>query len=194
MDKTQKNNKVICIIPARAGSKGIPNKNIKNISGEPLICWTVRQALKSKLLDRVVVSTDGKSIAQIARDAGAQVPFMRPAEFAQDQSPTSDVVIHTLKFYEDQGIFFDMLAILEPTSPLRKPSDIDRGIELLRNNPTAYTLVSVGEVHTEHPIIIKKIEEGYVAPYIQNAKKIYQRQQADKAYFPYSLNVGKTMK
>ena len=180
-------NKVLAIIPARAGSKGIPSKNIKNIAGKPLICWTIRQAVKNKLLDRVIVSTDSESIAQIAKEAGAEVPFKRPAEFAQDRSPTSDVVIHALKFYEAQGIFYDMLAILEPTSPLRKPSDIDKGIEALRNNQSAYTLVSVGEVHTEHPIIIKKMEEGYVVPYMQDAKKIHQRQQADKAYFPYGV-------
>lgn len=182
-----KNNKVLAIIPARAGSKGIPSKNIKNIAGEPLINWTIRQALKSKLVDKVIVSTDGETIADIAKDAGAEVPFLRPAEYAQDSSPTSDVVIHTLSFYEEHGIYYDMVAILEPTSPLRKSSDIDRGIKMLRDNPNAYTLVSLGEVHTEHPLIIKKIDEEYIVPYMQDAKKIYQRQQADKAYFPYGV-------
>jgi CMP-N,N'-diacetyllegionaminic acid synthase len=179
--------KVLAIIPARAGSKGIPSKNIKSIAGVPLICWTIQQALKSKLLDKVIVSTDGESIAQIAQNAGAEIPFMRPVEFAQDNSPTSDVVIHALKFYEDQGTTYDMVAILEPTSPLRKISDIDRGIETLRSNLSAHTLVSLGEVHTEHPLIVKKMDKDYVIPYMQDAKKIYQRQQADRAYFPYGV-------
>ena len=178
---------VLAIIPARAGSKGIPGKNIRTIAGEPLICWTIRQALRSQLLDRVIVSTDGDSIARIARDAGADVPFMRPPELAADHSPTSDVVIHALSFYEAMGITYSMVAILEPTSPLRKPSDIDRGIEALRNGRSALTLVSVGEVHTEHPLITKKISEELVVPYIQDARKIHQRQQADKAYFPYGV-------
>jgi CMP-N-acetylneuraminic acid synthetase len=139
------------------------------------------------LLNKVIVSTDGESIAQISRDAGADVPFIRPKEYAEDHSPTSDVVFHALKFYEEQGIIYDMVAILEPTSPLRQSTDIDRGIELLSSHPTAYSLVSVGEVHTEHPLFVKSIRGEYVTPYINNAKKIHQRQQADKAYFPYGV-------
>lgn len=179
--------KVLGIIPARAGSKGIPGKNIKPIAGLPLITWTIRQALAAKMLDKVIVSTDGEEIAQIALEAGSEVPFLRPAEFAQDQSPTSDVVIHALEYFSQRGVNYEMVAILEPTSPLRKPSDIDRGITLLRQRPDAFSLVSVGEVHTEHPLIVKKIEGGFVASYLPEAKKIYQRQQADAAFFPYGV-------
>lgn len=182
-----KKNKILAIIPARAGSKGIPDKNIREIAGEPLICWTIRQALKSNLLDKVIVSTDGEKVADISRKAGADVPFMRPKEFAQDHSPTSDVVVHALKFFENQGVLYDMVAILEPTSPLRKSSDIDNGVDLLCKCPEADSLISVGEVHAEHPLIVKKIENNFVKSYIDNAKKIHQRQQADAAYFPYGV-------
>jgi CMP-N-acetylneuraminic acid synthetase len=179
--------KVLGIIPARAGSKGIPGKNIKPIAGLPLITWTIRQALAAKMLEKAIVSTDDEEIAQIAREAGAEVPFLRPAEFAQDHSPTSDVVIHALDYFSQHGMEYEMVAILEPTSPLRKPSDIDRGITLLKQRRDAFSLVSVGEVHTENPLIVKKIEKGFVEPYPLGTKTIYQRQQADAAFFPYGV-------
>jgi CMP-N-acetylneuraminic acid synthetase len=182
-----KNEKVLAIIPARAGSKGIPGKNIKPIAGQPLINWTIRQALGSKLLDKVIVSTDGENVAKIAIRAGADVPFLRPEALAQDSSPTSDVVIHALDFFRENGIEYEMVAVLEPTSPLRKVSDIDKGIAHLRARPDAYALVSVGEVHTEHPLIVKKLEGDFVVPYMTEARKIYQRQQADTAFFPYGV-------
>lgn len=180
-------NKVLAIIPARSGSKGVPGKNIKKINGLPLITWTIKQALSSKLLNKVIVSTDGEEIAAIAKESGGEIPFIRPAKFAQDDSPTSDVVIHAINFYSHQGIKFDMVAVLEPTSPLRKISDIDRGIKLLKKQPEAYSLVSVGEVHTEHPLIVKKIQHEFVKPYWKDMPKIHQRQQADMAFFPYGV-------
>ena len=178
---------VLGLIIARGGSKGIPGKNIKPIAGMPLITWTIRQALAAKMLDKVIVSTDGEEIAQIAREAGAEVPFMRPAKFAMDNSPTSDVVIHALEYFSQRGLNYEMVAILEPTSPLRKPSDIDRGITLLKQRPDVFSVVSVGEVHTEHPLIVKNIEGGFLVPYLPNAKEIYQRQQTDAAFFPYGV-------
>lgn len=179
--------KVLAIIPARAGSKGIPGKNIKPIGGYPLITWTIRQALGATLLGKVIVSTDGDEIARIAQDSGAEVPFVRPPEFAQDHSPTSDVVIHALDFYSERGMEFEMVAVLEPTSPLRKASDIDRGIEMLGKRTDAFSLVSVGEVHTEHPMIVKRIDRDFVVPYMPESRKIHQRQQADPAFFPYGV-------
>lgn len=179
--------KILAIIPARAGSKGIPGKNIKRIAGQPLIAWTIQQALGSKLLDKIIVSTDGEEIAQISLSAGADVPFLRPADLAQDHSPTSDVVVHALDFYASRGVDYEMVAVLEPTSPLRKSLDIDRGINLLRERPDAFSLVSVGEVHTEHPLIVKKIDGDFICPYMPDVRKIHQRQQADSAYFPYGV-------
>jgi len=179
--------KVLAIIPARAGSKGIPGKNIKPIAGLPLINWTIRQCLAAKMLDKVIVSTDGEEIARIAREAGAEVPFLRPATFAQDHSPTSDVVIHALDYFSQVGVNYEMVAVLEPTSPLRKPLDIDRGIAVLKERSDAFSLVTVGEVHTEHPFIVKKIVGDFVLPYVTGVQKIHQRQQADPAFFPYGV-------
>jgi len=179
---------VLAIIPARGGSKGLPGKNIKELCGKPLIAWTIDQALKSKYVDKVVVSTDSEKIAKIAKESGANVPFLRPAELARDDSPTSDTILHVLKQLNMMGQSYDYVALLEPTSPLRKSNDIDDAINLIMKNANTDSLVSVGEVHMEHPIIVKRVnEDGLVIPYIPNVAKIHQRQQADKAYFPYGV-------
>ncbi|MFA6924575.1 MAG: acylneuraminate cytidylyltransferase family protein [Bacteroidales bacterium] len=182
------NKKILAIIPARGGSKGLPCKNIKPLHGKPLIGWTIEQAIASKFIDRIFVSTEDKKIADVSRNFGISIPFLRPSELAQDESPVSDAIIHCLIFFEKLDEFFDYLLLLEPTSPLRKKEDIDSAIEKLITNQNADSLVSVGEVHTEHPMIIKKInDKNFVIPYVDNMPKIYQRQQADKAYFPYGV-------
>ena len=179
---------VLAIIPARGGSKGLPGKNVKELCGKPLIAWSIEQALKSKSIDNVVVSTDSVEIAKIAKESGANVPFLRPAELAADDSPTSDAILHVLEQLSMKGEFYDYIALLEPTSPLRKPNDIDDAIKLIIQNTDADCLVSVGEVHMEHPMIVKKTDEkGFVVPYISHIATIHQRQQADKAYFPYGV-------
>lgn len=184
-----KNKRIIAIIPARGGSKGLPNKNILEIAGKPLITWTVEAALQSKLVDKVFVSTDSKMIAEVAERSGISVPFLRPKEFAQDSSPTYEAVLDVLQSFEKKGTFFDYVLVLEPTSPLRKKTDIDDSIRLLVDNDKFDTLVSVGEVQTENPVIVKKISEsGFVLPYINDQEKFHQRQQFPKAYFPYGVS------
>lgn len=133
------------LIPARGGSKGIPRKNIKYIAGKPLICWTIEAALRSSFLNGVVVSTDDVEIAEVARRAGAQVPFMRPAELAQDQTPGLDPVLHAL----DHLPQFDSVLLLQPTSPLRTTDDIDVFLNLVTQKK-APSAVSVTEADT-HP-------------------------------------------
>ncbi len=180
--------KIIAIIPARGGSKGIPKKNIKTLAGKPLIYYTIRAVLKSKLLDEAIVSTDDGKIAKIARRYGANVPFLRPGEFAKDKSPNNVVIEHALGWFKEIGKNFDIVVWLEPTSPLRKDTDIDNAISIfLKNTNKADALVSVGEVHMENPYITKIIEKGYVIPLIKIKKNIYQRQQLPKVYFPYGI-------
>lgn len=182
-----KNKKILAIVPARSGSKGVPLKNIKEINKKPLISWTINTAKKSQYLDRYFVSTDSEKIACVARDSGADIPFLRPKELAEDHSPSYEAILHALLKFEEQGEIFDYVALLEPTSPLRKNDDIDNAISKLIDDEKADSLVSLGEVHMEHPMIIKRINDDYVTPYIDNVKKIYQRQQADIAYFPYGV-------
>ncbi len=180
---------ILALIPARGGSKGLPRKNIRPLLGKPLIAWTIEQAKASKYIDRVVVSTDDEEIAEIARKYGAEVPFMRPKELARDDSPTIDAILHALEFFSKRGENFDLLALLEPTSPLRKKGDIDRGIELLINSGNKATaVVSVGKVTLEHPAIMKVItEEGLLKNFWDVPENIYQRQQLPDVYFPYGV-------
>ncbi len=183
-----KGKRILALIPARGGSKGFPRKNIRPLLGKPLIAWTIEQAKASKYIDRVVVSTDDEEIAEISRQYGAEEPFLRPKELARDDSPTIDVILHALEFFSSKGEEFDLLALLEPTSPLRKKEDIDRGIELLINNKkNATAVVSVGKVTLEHPAIMKLInEQGFVVPFMK-AEGIHQRQQLKDVYFPYGV-------
>ncbi len=183
-----KDKTVMGIIPARGGSKGLPGKNIKSLIGKPLIVWTIEQALQSKCLSKVIVNTDDTEIAAIAGQAGAEVPFIRPKKLAGDTASIMDVIFHTIDFFKDKKIFFDYIALLEPTSPLRKADDIDEAIrQLFDCEYKADSLVSVGEVHLENPSIMKKISDGYVKPYEALAKNITRRQDMDKVYFPYGV-------
>jgi CMP-N-acetylneuraminic acid synthetase len=180
--------KILAIIPARGGSKGLPGKNIKPLLGKPLIGWTIEQAKQSRYLDEIFVSTDSQVIADIAKTFGIDVPHLRPAELASDTATSASFVIYTLDFYRNKGINFDYLLLLEPTSPLRNRFDIDNAIELADNNPDKKGVVSLGEVHMEHPGIVKTIDyEGRIVPFVENGAKITQRQQLKKAYFPYGV-------
>jgi CMP-N,N'-diacetyllegionaminic acid synthase len=180
----------LALIPARGGSKGLPHKNLLPLAGKPLIAWTVEAALVSAHVDRVVVTTDDAEMAETARTAGADVPFLRPAELATDTSPSIDAVQHALDWLRDnEGQTFDYLALLEPTSPLRAQGDIDGAIALLaENDARADGVVSIGEVHVEHPSIVKRIgDDGYLAPYLDEAPGITRRQDLGPAYFPYGV-------
>lgn len=182
------NKKILAIIPARGGSKGLPEKNIKLLYDKPLIAWTIEQAKECIYIDEVFVTTDSEKIANVSREYGIKIPFLRPAYLAQDSSSSMDVVEHVLSYYESKKVYFDYIILLEPTSPLRKKNDLDSAIQIAINNENADGVVSLGEVHMEHPMIVKKInDEGYIEPYIDDVKKITQRQQADKAYFPYGV-------
>ena len=121
---------VIAIIPARGGSKGLPGKNIKPLCGKPLIAWSIEAGLASQYIDEVMVSTDSEEIANIAREFGASVPFLRPVELASDTATTLDAVKHVIEYYENEcNRYFDYIVLLEPTSPLREKDDLDMMLE-----------------------------------------------------------------
>lgn len=146
--------KILALIPARGGSKGIKNKNIIDINGKPLVAYSIEAGLKSKYIDMVLVSTDSEEIARISKEYGAEVPFLRPKEFAQDTSPTSDVINHALSVVNADGQF-DSLVLLQPTSPLRTSQDIDEAIELYFET-NCEGVVSVTEV-SQSPILMKEV-------------------------------------
>ncbi len=179
--------KILGFIPARGGSKGLPGKNIKEICGYPLIAWTVAAARSSIYFDRILVSTDDPEIARVSQRFGAEVPFLRPKYLATDKAKTIDAMFHALSFFEKKNEFFDFIALLEPTSPLRKNGDIDRGIEKLGNYRQAGAVISIGEVHLEHPSIIKRKEGRFLKSYLKSKKKVTRRQDLDPAYFPYGV-------
>ena len=135
--------KILGLIPARGGSKGIPRKNIKPLADRPLIAWTIEAALRSNLLDAVAVSTEDEEISEVSRRWGAQVPFRRPLELAKDDTPGIDTVLHAL----DQLPSFDAVLLLQPTSPLRTTEDIDACLRLA-DEMRASSVVSVSEPET----------------------------------------------
>jgi len=152
--------KILGIIPARGGSKSIPGKNIRMIAGKPLIAWTIEEAKKSKFISRLIVSTDDPQIASVAKQYGAEVPFMRPAEISQDLSTDVEFLIHALDYLmEKEGYEPDIVLRLPPTSPLRTAAHIDEGIQTLLDNPEADAVRPITEV-VKHPYKYWKIVEG----------------------------------
>ncbi|MGE0887137.1 MAG: acylneuraminate cytidylyltransferase family protein [Blastocatellales bacterium] len=141
--------RVLGLIPARGGSKGVPRKNIKPLAGKPLLAYTVEAALAAKLLARVILSTDDQEIAEVGKMFGAEVPFLRPADLAKDQTPTLPVVQHALKYVEENGDWFDAVCLLQPTNPLRQAADIDACIKLMEQCG-ADSVVSVLPVPAEY--------------------------------------------
>lgn len=127
-----KNHKILCVIPARSGSKGIPGKNIKPLCGKPLISYSIEQALETKLVDRIIVSTDDEKIAEIATGLGAEAPFTRPEHLATDEASTLDVLLHTIEWcHENENLRFDIILLLHANAPLRNIEDIKKCIGIL---------------------------------------------------------------
>ena len=123
--------KILCVIPARGGSKGVPGKNLRNVGGRPLIAWSIRHALDSQTPLRVIVSTDSEEIAEVAREFGAEVPFLRPAELATDAAPTEPTILHAIEWVRNEGWEPNLVVLLQATSPIRRANSIDRAIAQL---------------------------------------------------------------
>ncbi|MFW5795060.1 MAG: cytidylyltransferase domain-containing protein [Bacillota bacterium] len=137
---------ILALIPARGGSKGIKKKNIVDLNGKPLISYTIEVALKSKYInaENIWCSTDDEKIAEVAKEYGAQIPFIRPHKFAEDESSSASVAIHALDWARNNNITFDYLMLLQPTSPLRTAEDIDSAIEIMKNKK-ADSVISLTE-------------------------------------------------
>lgn len=137
---------IVALIPARAGSKGVPNKNIRPLGGHSLIAWSIQAALKSKLIDRVVVSTDSQEYADLSVRLGAEAPFLRPVEISGDRSTDYDFVVHALDWFAAHGGKPQYIVHLRPTTPFRDPALVDQAIEAFRQHPQATALRSVHEM------------------------------------------------
>lgn len=140
--------KILAYIPARGGSKRIPEKNIRKFAGQPLISYTIRQALDCQLADKVIVDTDSPAIAEIAKKYGAEVPFLRPAELAQDTSKVVDSIIYLLKkLKKEEGYIPTHVLILQTTSPLREIEDIQKCWREIKDDPKATTVLTICPTH-----------------------------------------------
>ena len=182
-----KKKKILAIIPARSGSKGLKNKNIKIIKKKPLIFWTILRAKQSKFIDNIVVSSDYQNIKNIYKE-DKKISFVRrPKKYSTDKSSAFDVIKHLLDLEKKQNKIYEYIVYLEPTSPLRYKKDIDNCIKKLIDNQKYDSLVTLGEVQ-EHPEICKKIIQRRVLPFIiKKSITAVRRQDFKKAYFPYGV-------
>ena len=176
-DNTIQPSKILAVIPARGGSKGVVRKNIRPICGKPLIAYTIETALAAgHLLHRSIVTTDDPEIKAIACDYGADVPFLRPPELAGDSVPTLPVLQHAVDFVETQDdIRLDWVLLLQPTAPLRLLEDIEASLTLAFEN-RCDSVISVVQVFAEHPILMKRIEDNQLLPYWIEEKEGTRRQ------------------
>ena len=158
---------VIALIPARGGSKGLPRKNIKLLNGKPLIAYTIEASLNSKMVDRTIVTTDDIEIASIVKELGAEVPFIRPSNLAQDDTPDYPVVEHCIEYLENvEKYFAEIIVYLRPTMPLRDSAEIDNCVRILKTNNDIDSIRTVREV-SYPPFWMKKIDEkGFIRPFI----------------------------
>ena len=165
------------MIPARGGSKGVLRKNVRFICGRPLISYTIETALKVQhLLYRVIVSSEDEEIATIARQYGADVPFLRPPELSGDNVPTLPVLRHAVEFVEKQdGIILDWVLLLQPTDPFRNEEDIKAALDLAQEGGCD-SVISVVQVFSVHPILMKRIEDNRLLPYCIEEKEGTRRQ------------------
>ena len=175
-----KQKRILAIIPARGGSKGIPKKNIIDLLGKPLLYYSVKSAKESKYIDKVIISTDDKEIAEVGKQLGADVPFLRPEEISGDKAKSIDAFIHAIKELEKLEEKYDYILLLQNTSPLRQSWHIDEAIEkLIESNER--NLVSVSEV-TEHPCIMRTLNEKNETNNLMNMSGNMRRQDFPPIY------------
>jgi CMP-N,N'-diacetyllegionaminic acid synthase len=175
--------RVLAVIPARGGSKGLPRKNIKLLLGRPLLHYTAAAAEASCLISKTILSTDDEEIAEVGRQAGLEVPFLRPAELAQDRTPTLPVIQHAVAMLEAGGERYDVICLLEPTNPLRRPATIDACLELLDKTgaDAVTTLLPVPAEHNPHWVYFRDAE-GWIRLSTGESSPIPRRQELPPAY------------
>lgn len=184
-----KDKRILAVIPARGGSKGLPGKNLKMLAGKPLIAWSIEQALASKGIDRLIVSTDDEEIATVSKQFGADVPFMRPPVLASDTSPVSGAILHVMQQLRDMGDRYDIVMLLECTSPIRYPNDIDKAIATLVDTKGAESVVGVVENSHAPPSWNLRLTDGFLTSFVPEGLSVEncRRQALEMTYIPYCL-------
>lgn len=170
--------KVLAIIPARGGSKGLPGKNLRTLGVKPLIAWTIESALANKLIDKTIISTDCHKIAAVSKAFGAEVPFIRPDWLSTDQAETADVVLHALNSICEH---FDVIVVLQPTSPFRNSGHIEAALKTYENSK-AHSLVSICESQKSPYWMFSLEADGALVPVIRDKKQFSRRQELPKTY------------
>lgn len=185
--------KILAIIPARGGSKGVPRKNVRLLGNKPLIEYSIDAAIESNVFEKIVVSTDDEEIAIAAEIAGCKPPFIRPTELAQDDSTSISVVLHAINFFEQQNIFFDAVCLLQPTSPFREKGFINKAINVFKET-NSDSLISVLPVpHEFNPHWVFEELNGTLKISTGDETIIPRRQELPKAYHrDGSLYITKT--
>lgn len=173
---------VLGLIPARGGSKGIPGKNIRELAGKPLIGYAADCAVASKVLTRIILSTDSEEIASVGKSLGVEVPFLRPPELARDDTAMIPVIQHAIQQLEAGGWSPDIIVLLQPTAPLRKPGHISKALEIFRSEPCD-SVVSVslvpGHYHPHWDLVIK---DGRLEEFFPGGLKTTRRQDLPPVY------------
>ena len=179
----RRSHKILAVIPARGGSKGLPRKNVLPLSGKPLIGWTIEAVKESKNIDRIVVSTDDREIASACEKLGVRVPYFRPKKLAKDDTPAIDVVVHVLeRLKTSENYMPDYVALFQPTSPLRTSLDIDRAVELLFSNSRADSVISLVDV-SESPYWMRTVaKDGFIRHFMRHDYKDLRRQDLPPVY------------
>src|SRR5215470_10662289 len=173
---------ILGLVPARGGSKGVPGKNVRPLAGHTLLEYTAGAARESGVLDRVVLSTDSPEIADAGRRAGLEVPFMRPAALATDDTPMVPVIQHALGELSGNRWWPDIIVLLQPTSPLRRPDHIRGAVNMLRETG-ADSVVTVVEIPRHlSPDYVMRIEGGRLLPFLPDGARVTRRQDARPAY------------
>jgi N-acylneuraminate cytidylyltransferase/CMP-N,N'-diacetyllegionaminic acid synthase len=178
--------RTLYLIPARGGSKGLPGKNIRPLLERPLIAWTISTALEAakQRPGRVVVSTDDQAIADVARQAGAEIPFMRPSHLASDEASSMDVVLHALDHFEAGGETFDLLCMLEATSPQRSVRDLVEAMDRLTRTEGAESIVGVCRCESGHPAFLARMDDKrFISPLSGGSFVFKRRQEIDDVFF-----------
>lgn len=164
-----KGKRVLALIAARGGSKGLPGKNLRLLDGQALVTYPIRAALGSEYIDNVTLTSDDEDIMMAAKAIKCNVPFQRPAELASDTASSIDAVLHAIEYYEKKGNFYDYLVLLEPTSPLTETADIDLALKsLIDQAEIADSIIGVSKVESNHPAYLAKISaNGLLSPYMR---------------------------
>lgn len=172
----------LCVVTARGGSKGVPDKNLRLLHGRPVISYTLQVARSCGRITRTVVTTDSERIRRIALDEGAEAPFLRPPELATDLARQEDAILHAMAWYEARGEVFDYVCLLEPTVPLRQAATVARGFSLLESTAGAEAAFSIAESHVSPEICSTLPADGFMSRWMREENKWLNRQEMTTYY------------